>query len=173
MVQLTATILKFAAQGEKTGWTYLEIPADIAQQLKPGNKKTFRIKGKLDNHTFHGIALLPMGGGSFIMPLNAGIRKGIRKGKGAMLRVEIEADNTPVLPPPELTECLEDEPEALAYFNGLPKSHQNYFTKWIESAKTEETKAKRIAQAVNGLAKKMNFGELMRSQKHNRNQLIK
>jgi hypothetical protein len=173
MVQFTATILKFAAQGEKTGWTYLEIPADIAQKLKPGNKQTFRIKGKLDNHTFHSIALLPMGGGNFIMPLNAAIRKGIRKGKDDLLKAEIEADDSPVLPPPpELMECLEDEPKALAYFNGLPKSHQNYFTKWIESARTEETKARRIAQAVSGLARKMNFGELLRSLKQSRDQLI-
>ncbi|MEJ0102256.1 MAG: DUF1905 domain-containing protein [Bacteroidota bacterium] len=71
MVQYTATILQFAEQGEKTGWTYIEIPADIAQKLKPGNKKSFRVKGKLDNHPIKKVALLPMGGGRFIMPLNA------------------------------------------------------------------------------------------------------
>ena len=38
MIKFTATILKFNEQGEKTGWTYIEIPADIAQQIKPNNK---------------------------------------------------------------------------------------------------------------------------------------
>ena len=32
--------------GEKTGWSYIEIPAAIAQQLKPNYKKSFRVKGK-------------------------------------------------------------------------------------------------------------------------------
>lgn len=43
-VQFIATIHRFESKGEKTGWTYIEIPVDIAQQLKPGNKKSFRVK---------------------------------------------------------------------------------------------------------------------------------
>ena len=85
MVLFSTTIHKFDKQGEKTGWTYLEIPADIAQQLVPGNKKSFRVKGKLDNHSIKGVALLPMGGGTFIMPLNSAMRKGIGKRQGAQL----------------------------------------------------------------------------------------
>lgn len=46
MIDYTTIILQFAEQGEKTGWTYIEIPADLAQQIKPGNKKSFRVKGK-------------------------------------------------------------------------------------------------------------------------------
>src|SRR5947208_3349524 len=76
MVEYTMVILKFDEQGEKTGWTYIEVPADIAQQLKPGNKKSFRVKGKLDNYAIKKVALLPMGEGNFIMPFNAGMRKG-------------------------------------------------------------------------------------------------
>jgi hypothetical protein len=30
MVQFTTTIHRFEKQGEKTGWTYVEIPADLA-----------------------------------------------------------------------------------------------------------------------------------------------
>jgi hypothetical protein len=32
MVEFTTTILQFAEQGEKTGWSYIEIPADTGQQ---------------------------------------------------------------------------------------------------------------------------------------------
>ena len=83
-VQFTTTIHKFDKQGEKTGWTYIEIPADVAQKMKPGNKKSFRVKGKLDSFNISGIALLPMGGGVFIMALNATMRKGIGKRHGAI-----------------------------------------------------------------------------------------
>ncbi len=165
MVQFTTTILQFAEQAEKTGWTYILIPPDIAEQLKPGWKKSFRVKGKLDSHPIKAIALLPHGGGSFIMPINADMRKGIKKRKGAMLQVQLQEDKMPLQLSPELMECLTDEPQALAFFNSLAKSHQGYFSKWIESAKTEATKTKRIAQTVNGLSHKMNFGELIRSLK--------
>jgi hypothetical protein len=165
MLQFTTTILKFESQGEKTGWTYIEIPADIAQKLKPGNKKSFRVKGKLDNLSFSGIALLPMGGGKFIMALNAAIRKGIGKRKGAMLKVQLQTDGKEYQLSPELMKCLHDEPKALEFFKILPKSHQNYFSKWIESAKTPQTKTKRIAQTVNGLSRKQNYGEMLRALK--------
>jgi hypothetical protein len=164
MVQYTTTIHKFEKQGEKTGWTYIEIPADIAAQLKPGCKKSFPVKGKLDSYKITGVSLLPMGGGSFIMALNAGMRKGIGKRHGSMLKVQLEEDKKGYQLNKDFLECLEDEPSALKAFDALPKSFQNYYSKWIESAKTEPTKTKRIALAVSTLAKGMSFQEMIRSQ---------
>jgi hypothetical protein len=92
MVGFNTIILQFAGQGEKTGWTYIEIPADIAQQMKPGNKKSFRVRGMLDNLAVSGIAIMPMGEGNFIMALRAEVRKGIHKNAGAMLQVKLEED---------------------------------------------------------------------------------
>jgi hypothetical protein len=164
MIQFTATIHKFEKQGEKTGWTYIEIPADLAQKMKPGNKKSFRVKGKLDDFKITGVSLLPIGGGSFIMAINATMRKGTGKKQGAMLKVQLEEDKKPYKLNAEFLECLQDEPQALKNFNTMPKSFQNYYSKWIESAKTEATKTKRIAVAVNTLAKGMNYSEMLRSQ---------
>lgn len=166
MVQYTTTILQFGEKGEKTGWSYIEVPADLAAELKPGYKQSFRVKGKLDNYAFEGVALLPMGNGSFIMPLKATIRKKIGKNKGAMLQVRLAVDNNPEpVSSPEFMECLHDDPQALSFFNTLPKSHRNYFMTWIESAKTEPTKTKRIAQAINGLSLKQGYGEMIRALK--------
>ncbi|MFT3824297.1 MAG: YdeI/OmpD-associated family protein [Chitinophagaceae bacterium] len=169
MVQFTTTILQFdTPMGEKTGWTYIQISADIAEQLKPGNKQSFRVKGKLDNYAIKGVALMPMGGGNFIMPLNAAIRKGIDKRKGATLKVQLAVDSKPVEIDAEFMECLSDEPVALEFFKTLSRSHQLYFSKWIESAKTTPTKAKRIAQAVTGLARKMGYPEMIRFNRDNK-----
>jgi len=166
MVRYTTTILKFDRKGEKTGWTYIEVPADVAQKLKRGNKKGFHVKGKLDNHSIKRAALLPMGKGNFILPLNAAIRKAIGKRHGAMLRAQIEEDKSEFVFNPDLMDCLDDEPSAIKYFKTLPGSHQRYFSKWIDSAKTDDTKAKRIALAVNFLSRKMGYVEMIRSQKN-------
>jgi hypothetical protein len=172
MVEFTTTILKFAQQGEKTGWSYIEIKASLAQKIKPGNKKPFRVKGKLDDYVFKGAAVMPMGGGDFIMALNATMRKAIGKNKGATLKVRIEADDAVIKPPAELLECLQDEPTALAFFKTLTKGRQNYYGNWIKSAKTEPTKAKRIAQAINALSKGWHFGIMMRMQKKDKQDLL-
>lgn len=163
MVRFSTVIKKFNDKGEKTGWTYIEIPAAVAEKLKPNNKKTFRVKGKLDNFSFKSFALLPMGDSTFIMALNAAVRKQIRKHKGASLQVTLEADNNPVPLNTELMECLADEPGSLSFFNSLTPGHRKYFSNWIDSAKTDVTKTKRIAQTLDALANQMQFGEMLRS----------
>ncbi len=163
MVQFDTIIQRFDQQGEKTGWTYIGIPAKIAQKLKPGNKKSFRVKGKLDNYSITGVALIPMGEGDFIMAINAAMRKGISKRRGDKLRVQLEADEKLPELSADMLECLSDEPAANEYFNSLPYSHRLYFSRWVESAKTAPTKAKRIAMAVSALAKGWGFGEMLRA----------
>ena len=168
MVQFITTLLKFDNQGEKTGWTYIEIPADVAEELKPNNKKSFRVKGKLDTYSISKIALLPMGGGSFIMAINATMRKGIGKRYGAMITVMIEVDKEEITLPFDLKECLQDEPKALDFFNTLAKGHQNYFIKWVDSAKTIETRTKRMGMMINGLARNMGYPQMIRESKSNK-----
>ena len=162
VIKWTATIKRFDKQGEKTGWTYIDVPAELSGKLMPGHKKAYRVKGTLDGTPFELLALVPMGGGDFILPLNAALRKQIRKSKGATLLVQMEVDHNEIQPPPELMECLDDEPEALAYYQSLPRGHRNYFTKWIESAKTDLTRAKRIAATVNAMVYKWDYGTMIR-----------
>jgi hypothetical protein len=164
MVEFNTIMLQFAEQGEKTGWTYIEIPADIAQQLKPNTKTSFRVRGMLDSLAVSGMALMPMGDGNFIMALKAEVRKGIHKNAGAMLRVSIEEDTEyKVEVPDELQECFDFEPEAFDFFNSLPKSHREYFIKWINQAKTTETRAKRIVNTVNAMLRKWTYMQMLRA----------
>ena len=153
MVKFTSTLHQFAAQGEKTGWTYIEVPVDIVQELKPGNKKSFRVKGKLDKYPIAGVALVPMGGGRFIMAINAAMRKGIGKKKGAMVAVQLQIDQNLLEPTPDFLECLEDEPAAKAFFKQLKPSHRNYFIKWMAGVKSEAAVAKRMTTVITALSK--------------------
>ncbi len=168
MIRFTATIEKFADQGEKTGWSYIRISAEQAGKLMPGTRKSFRVKGKVDDHPFSMLSLTPMGDGNYIMAINGSMRKAIRKQKGATIKVVLELDKQEMKPPAALMECFEDEPEALARYRSLTKGHQNYFTLWINSAKTEPTKAKRIAATINAMVKGFDFGQMMRSIKENK-----
>ena len=166
MVRFETALRKFDKQGEKTGWTYIEIPSDIAAKIKPGEKRSYRVKGKLDNHSLTGVAMLPMGAGAFIIPVNGDMRKAIGKRHGAMVKVQLEEDKKPFQFNKDFMDCLKDEPTASQFFKTLSGSHQRYFSKWIDSAKTEPTQVKRIAQAVSALAKKMGYPEMLRSQKN-------
>lgn len=165
MIQFMTTIHKFAKQGEKTGWTYIEISASQAKRLKPGTKVSFRVKGSLDAFKIKQIALIPMGEGNFIMPLNAALRKGIGKKLGDQLKVSLEADESEFAMSKDFMDCLRDDPVAYDFFETLAGSHQKYFSKWIDSAKTSATKTKRIVMAVMALSKKQGYPEMMRANK--------
>jgi len=165
MIKFVTTIQKFDKKGEKTGWTYIEISAAQAKKLKPDNKVSFRVKGSLDAHAIQKVAILPMGEGAFILPINAAMRKAIGKKQGDKLTVTLEEDERQITLSHDLMVCLKDDPISLKFFKSLPGSHQRYYSKWIESAKTAQTKAKRIIQAMEGFTKQKGFSEMMRENK--------
>ena len=168
MIAFVTTILKFKEQGEKTGWTYIVIPLDVVLKLKPGTKKSFRVKGKLDELPVKAMALIPMGGGNFIMALNASVRKALRKRKGDTLVVQVKIDKEPIKPQAELLDCLADEPSARTAFNMLKGSYRNYFIKWIDGVKSDTAKAKRIAAVVNALVHGYDFSRMLKEMKKER-----
>lgn len=50
--------------------------------------------------------------------------------------------------PAELAEALADDPKAAATFEGFPPSCRREYCEWIAEAKRPETRAKRVAEAV-------------------------
>ena len=162
-------MIKFTTQIEDKknyiGWIHIIVPADIAAKLHPEDKTSFRIKGMIDNYSFSGISLLPAGEGNYFMALNAGIRKKIIKQSGDEVTVQLEKDVSEYQLPEMLVTCLEDEPEAYKFFTSLPKGHQRYYGNWIDTAKTAETKVKRVAEIINALYSKQHFGQMMQQKK--------
>lgn len=163
MITFKAQLQKFGSKGEKTGWTYINILEKLAQKIKLNCKKTFRVKGKIDNYTIKALALTPMGDGNFILAINAEIRKVIKKIHGAIVDVQLEEDVEKIIPEPDLIACLNDEPTALTYFKSLPPSHQNWFSNWVKNAKTQTTRTKRIAVIVNACVQKISFSDIMKN----------
>ena len=162
MVRFKAKLEKFGEKAEKTGWTYINVPAKIAQEIKPGNRKSFRVKGKIDAYSIKALAMVPMGDGDFIIAVNAGLRKAIGKIPGAETELQLAEDKAPLKISTDLAECFLDEPGAWKYFNELPPSHRNWYSNWVKCAKTEITKSKRIATVINACMQKLSFRDMMK-----------
>ncbi len=168
MVRFTAILERFGEMGEKTGWTYLLIPLEQAEQLLPGNKKSFRVRGTLDAHPIRQVAVMPWGDGSFLLAFNAAMRKGTGKGQGSPVAVALEVDAAPLEVPAALVEALADEPDAQQAWDGLAGSHRNYFIRWVGEAKGADTRAFRIAATVTSLLSGRSFGDTLRALKAER-----
>ena len=163
MHRFIATLEKFDKKGEKTSWTHIIISETDAQILKPGNKKSFRVCGSLNEVEIAGVAVMPMGGGEFVLPINANIRKKLKLNIGDEVIVNIEEDkNFEIKMPEDLQDLLEME-GLLENFLAQAKSHQNYFIKYIDSAKTAETRVKRLNMTLDAMQRGMDYGGMIRN----------
>lgn len=165
MPTFKATIQKFSSKGEKTGWTYVEIPPDILKKLKLKSKQGFRIKGVIDDVKFEKLATYPIGEGNYIIAINSELKRKLGKKEGAMVSVKFEIDEAGALKSPELISCLQEDKIAKKHFDSLLLSHQNYFHRYVASARGKDTKAGRIVNVINAMYKKQDFGEMIRSLK--------
>ena len=166
MIYLKTEIERYASNGEKTGWSYVHIPQEIADQIKPNSRRGFRVKGFIDELAISGLSATPIKEDGFIIPLNKSIRKALKKEERAVIELQLEFDADFKIAMPEVLEvCLAQEEGLLEYFLSLPKSHQNYFINWLNTAKTEPTLTKRLVMLVNAMALKQDFGAMIRANK--------
>lgn len=169
MIYFKAEIERFEQMGEKTGWSYVFIPASIANEIKSNCKTSFRVKGQIDHVEIAGMATIPMGEGDFIIALRSELRKKIGKEAGAAVEVHLKEDKDFKIDMPEdLEMCLMEEEHLMSTFLSFAKSHQNYFIKWINEAKTEATRTKRLALTITAMYKKQDFGTMIRENKANK-----
>lgn len=139
----------------KGGWTFARLP-----DIRPDKKSPFgwrKVRGTIDGFEIRKYHLMPMGNGDLFLPVKAEIRKAIKKHEGDYVHIVLFPDNEPMEVPEEMLLCLNDEPDALRFFNALTESEQRYYINWIYSAKKEETKIDRLAKAINRLLKKEKF----------------
>jgi hypothetical protein len=139
---------KFQGKG---GWTYVAIPG-----VKPDKSSPFgwtRVKGFIDDHAFSNYHLMPMGNGKLFLPVKASIRKGLKKKEGDWVKIILYPDKDPIVVPPELEECLRDEPGAKKFFQSLSESEKKFYIEWIYNSKKEETRVRRIVKTIERLGK--------------------
>jgi uncharacterized protein YdeI (YjbR/CyaY-like superfamily) len=95
-------------------------------------------------------SLFPNGDGTHHMMVNKAMKTGAQAQAGDTVRVVLEPDTAPrtVETPPDLVAALATSPDAQARYEQLAYSHKKEYVEWIESAKKDETRARRVEQAV-------------------------
>ncbi|MFZ1995990.1 MAG: YdeI/OmpD-associated family protein [Solirubrobacteraceae bacterium] len=89
-------------------------------------------------------------GGEFLVGLNKEVRThaGVAAGDTVTLELRLDIEPRTVEVPPALAEALDADPEAQATFEGLAFTHRKEFARWIEEAKRDDTRARRVSQAL-------------------------
>lgn len=102
---------------------------------------------------------MPMGNGKLFFPVKAEIRKKINKQAGDWVHIILYADQSSPEIPEDLLICLKDEPDAYKNFLSYTEGEQKAYIDWINAAKKEDTKVKRIAATINKLLKKQKYSD--------------
>lgn len=138
-------------QMEGMNATGIVVPAKIVEALGAGKKPPVNvmINGK---YTYRG-RIASMGGEYMIGVAKEHRDKAAIKG-GDAIEVEITLDEAPreVAIPPELAKALAKKTGAKAAFDKLSYTLRKEAARQVETAKAEETRARRIAKIVEGLA---------------------
>jgi hypothetical protein len=145
---------KFPGKG---GWTYTAIPEVLQDKKAPFG--WVKVKGTIDTYEIKNYRLMPMGNGKLFLPVKADIRKKIGKKEGDYVHIILFADNDRTEIPEELLLCLLDNPTEHKTFLGYRDGEQKAFIDWIYSARTEETKIRRIAMTLDKLVNRQKFGD--------------
>jgi hypothetical protein len=132
-------------QSDKTA-TGIEIPADVIEALGAGKKPPVRmtVNGYVYRST---VAVMD---GHFMVGFSADHRaaSGLKGGDPVEVDVEVDTEPRTVDVPADLQAALDAEPKARATFDKLSNSLKGYHVYQVNSAKTDETRQRRIEKSV-------------------------
>lgn len=128
------------------GGAYVTVPFNVEQVF---GKKRVLVKAWLGGEFYRG-SLVRMGGSEHILGVRKEIREKLGKAIGDEIEVVLEEDTEQraVTIPRDLQLAFASEPLAQANFGSLAYSHQKEYVQWIEEAKRDETRQKRIAETI-------------------------
>jgi hypothetical protein len=140
--------MKFHATIEQSGKTAtgIRVPDEVMAALGPSKRPPVRVT--LNGYTYR--TTVATMGGAHLFGVSAEVRANAGVAGGDEVDVTIELDTEPrkVTVPADFAALLAADADAQRYFGGLSYTHQNAYVQWIDSAKKDETRQRRLAEAV-------------------------
>lgn len=137
----TATI-----QNAGGGGAFVEVPFDVEEAF--GAKRP-RVRAVIEGVPYRGI-LSRMGTELHLLVILKEIRENVGKTFGDEVKITVELDEEPLVVevPAQLKKAFKAEKEAKAFFDKLSYTHQREYVMWINEAKREETRNRRIVKMI-------------------------
>lgn len=132
-----------AANGNNTG---IVVPAEVIEQLGAGRRPAVLVN--VNGYEYRNtVGVL---GGKFMISISAAVRKATGLLVGDPIRVILTVADTPreVAVPSDLAAALAGDDRACAFFATLSNSMQRYHIDNVNSAKTADTRQRRIERTV-------------------------
>jgi hypothetical protein len=132
------------ATGKTT--TGIEVPPELIEQLGAGKRPAVLVT--IGSYTYR--STVGVMGGRSLIPVSADNRRQAGIAAGDDIDVALELDTAPrhVELPADLAEALSKDDAARRFFEGLSASQKKWHVQSVESAKTPETRQRRIGKSM-------------------------
>jgi hypothetical protein len=127
---------------------YIEFPYNVEELF--GKKGQVKVKVLFDNLVEYRGSLANMGSGCHVLGVTLEIRSKLNKSFGDNIDVTLEEDLQPreILVPETILQVLKKNPEASAFFDSLSFTHRKELISWLQSAKKEVTRNRRLTEFI-------------------------
>jgi hypothetical protein len=140
--------MKFTATVElmKKTATGIQVPEEVVFGL--GSSKKPAVKVTIGGYTYR--STVASMGGRFLIPISSENRIGAGVAAGDVVEVDIVLDTEPreLQIPADFSDALNHDAAAKLFFEGLSYSNKRRFVLNIDSAKSEETRLRRIEKSI-------------------------
>jgi Bacteriocin-protection, YdeI or OmpD-Associated/Domain of unknown function (DUF1905) len=141
-------VIHFTTQLQPRGPAAAVILDDAQVAAVGEGAKRFPVVATVNGYTWR-TSVMRMGG-EFLLGLSKEVRKGAGAEAGDEVDVTVELDAAPreVDVPEALAAALAADPEVKASFDRMAFTHRKEYARWIADAKQEQTRQRRVAQAL-------------------------
>jgi hypothetical protein len=133
------------------GGAYVLFPFNVEREF--GTKGKIPVRAAFNGVPYTG-SLIKYGNPLHMLPMLKAVREQTRTGPGDTVEVELWRDESPraIEPPAQFKEAMVRE-GVILIFERLSNTHRREYCRWITEAKKEETRLKRVVQAIEMLKK--------------------
>lgn len=140
-------------QGTGT-WTYFVAPFSVAEVF--GSRARVEVRGTVNGGPFRS-SLFPSGDGTHYLVVNKQLRNQACVGPGDRVHIimDVDKEDRVVIVPEDILKALDKNKSVKAAFEKLSYTHKKEYVEWVESAKHEATRKRRVEKAIVMISQRM------------------
>jgi len=141
-------VIRFRARLQPRGPAAAVVLDDAKVAVVGEGAKRFPVVATVNDYTWR--TSVTRMGGEFLLGLNREVREGAQVAVGEDVDVTLELDVAPrvVEIPEALALALAAAPDVAAAFDAMAFTHRKEYARWIADAKQEQTRERRVQQAL-------------------------
>ena len=129
----------------------IHFPYDVEESF--GTKGQVKVNATFDGIPYRG-SLANMGAGHILI-LRKDVKAKVSKSHGDIVKVTVQKDTAErmVEVPQALQQALDTDKNIKAFYDSLSYTNRKEYARWIDTAKKEETKVRRLSKTIEMLQK--------------------